>query len=84
MRVTGRWDQMLAEFGNTPDPNQGDVIIELGRPIAGMKSVTAASEHLTVSAEAGQIHGLSVVLDDGRHLLIPWSNVTGIIDAPAG
>lgn len=73
----------MAEFGNRPDLNQGDVIIEVGKPVAGLKSVTAASEHLTVSAEAGQIHGLSVQLDDGRHLFIPWSNVTAIIDAPA-
>ena len=83
MQLSGRWDLTLAEFGNRPDLNQGDVIIELGTPIDGMKSFTAASEKMTISAEGGQVLGLSVVLGDGRRLFVPWLNVTGIIDAPA-
>jgi hypothetical protein len=82
MQVTNRWDQVLAEMGNKPDLNQGDVIIELVAPAGAMKSVTAASEQLIIGAEAGAVVGLFVHLADGRRLFIPGANIAGIIDAP--
>ncbi len=81
MQVSSRWDEVLAQMGNKPDLNQGDVVIELANPVAGMQSVTAASEDMIIGAEAGQVVGLFVRLGDGRRLFIPGSNVTGIIDA---
>jgi hypothetical protein len=47
-----------------------------------MSSVTVDSDQLIIGAEAGQIVGLFVHLDDGRRLFIPGANVTGIVDAP--
>jgi hypothetical protein len=84
MQVRGRWDEVLAEFGNTPELNQGDVVIELVEPIDGLRSVIAASEQLIIAAEAGMVLGVICRLMDKRRLLIPWGNVAGIIDAPAG
>jgi hypothetical protein len=83
MRLIGHWDQELAQLGNKPGLNEGAVVIELAVPVAGSNSITADSTDLAVGAEGGQVVGLFVTLD-GRRLFIPWSNVTGIIDAPAG
>ena len=82
MQVSSRWDQVLAEMGNKPDLNQGDVVIELDKAVAGQQSITAASEDMIIGAEAGQVVGLFVTLEDGRRLFIPGINVTAIVDAP--
>lgn len=82
MQLSSRWDEVLAEMGNKPDLNQGDVVIDLIAPAGGMKSVTAASENMIIGAEAGAVVGLFVKLPDGRRLFIPGVNIAGIIDAP--
>ena len=83
MRVIGHWDQELAQFGNKPGLDEGDVIVELAVPVDGMKSVRCATSDLQVGAEGGQVIGVFPRLPDGRHLFIPWLNVIGIIDAPS-
>lgn len=83
VQVIGNWDQQLAQFGNKPGLNEGDVLIVLSTPVDGMKSVRCAAADLFVGDEAGSVIGLLLVLPDGRHLLVPWANVVGIIDAPA-
>lgn len=83
VRINTRWVQELEQYGNEPGLNQGDVVIELGTPIDGMEKITVASDKVSFGAEAGTVVGVSVELDDGRHLFVPWANVTGFIDAPA-
>jgi hypothetical protein len=84
MKLSGRWDQELAQFGNAPGLNAGDVTIELGTPVEGHDAYTVDSDAVTFGAESGNVIGLTIELADKRHLFIPWSNVTGIIDAAAG
>lgn len=83
VRVNTRWVQELEQFGNEPGLNQGDVVIELDKPVDGMQSITVASDKVSFGAEAGSVVGIVVELDDGRHMFVPWANVTGFIDAPA-
>lgn len=83
VRINTRWVQELEQFGNEPGLNQGDVVIELAKPVDGMEKITVASDKVSFGAEAGSVIGLSVELDGGRHLFVPWSNVTGFLDAPA-
>jgi hypothetical protein len=81
MKLSGRWDQELAQFGNLPGLNAGDVTIELGVAVEGKNAYTVDSDDVTFGAESGNVIGLSLKLADKRHLFIPWSNVTGIVDA---
>lgn len=81
VNMSSRWDQFLAMAGNEPGMDEGDVTVHLSAPVAGMSSFTCPSSSLTVAAEAGQLIGLSVVLEDGRHLFVAGANVAGIIDA---
>jgi hypothetical protein len=81
MKLSGRWDQELAQFGNLPGLNRGDVTIELATPVEGKNAYTVDSDDVTFGAESGNVIGLTLQLADKRHLLIPWSNVTGIVDA---
>jgi hypothetical protein len=77
------WADVLFVAGNKPGADNGDVVVELSTPVAGMASIRCASGDLTVQVEAGQFIGVTLTLDDGRSLLVPWANVTAIIDAPA-
>jgi hypothetical protein len=81
MKLSGRWDQELAQFGNAPGLNQGDVTIELAIAVEGKNAYTVDSDDVTFGAESGNVVGLTLLLADKRHLFIPWSNVTGIVDA---
>jgi hypothetical protein len=81
MKLSGRWDQELAQFGNLPGLNQGDVTIELAIAVEGKNAYTVDSDDVTFGAESGNVIGLTLKLADKRHLFIPWSNVTGIVDA---
>jgi hypothetical protein len=83
VRINTRWVQELEQYGNEPGLNQGDVVIELDKPVDGMEKITVASGKVSFGAEAGSVIGLSVELDGGRHLFVPWANVTGFFDAPA-
>jgi hypothetical protein len=81
-RVTMQWTQVLEDVGNAPGAQTGDVLVALAAAVDGMDSFTCASGDLTAAAEAGNVICLSTVLEDGRHIVVPWSNVAGIIDAP--
>lgn len=83
MRLSRQWDRDFEQMGNQPGLNVGEVVIELGRDVAGMSSVQLDSSKLTVAAEGGQVIGVFLVLDDSHRLFVPWSNVTAIYDAPA-
>jgi hypothetical protein len=77
-----QWTQVMEGVGNEPGAQTGDVLVALAFAVDGMDSFTCASADLTVAAEAGSIICLSTVLEDGRHIVVPWSSVAGIIDAP--
>jgi hypothetical protein len=81
MRLSTSWHQSLAEMGNAPGVDRGDVTIFLAEPVEHRKSWTVASGAVVVSAEAGNITGLEVTLPDGRRLFLLAANVLGIIDA---
>ena len=81
VNMSSRWDQFLSMAGNAPGMDEGDVTVHLTAPVDGMSSFTCPSKALTVAAEAGALIGLSVVLEDGRHLFVPGGSVAGIIDA---
>jgi hypothetical protein len=83
MRIIGHWDQVLAQFGNQPGLDEGEVLIELAQPIGGAESLRVPIGELDAAAEAGAVVGLFTRTSDGRRLFIPWSNVTGISDAPS-
>lgn len=83
MHVNGFWTSFMADAGNKPGAQQGDVTIHLAAPVEGLHEVTCPSAGITVAAEMGQFIGLQVVLADGRHLFVPAANVAGIIDTPA-
>jgi hypothetical protein len=84
MHLTGFWQGFLADSGNKPGAQQGDVTITLIQPVGGVSTTTVPSDSVHVAAEAGNLIAVQVVLPDGRHLFVPASNVAGIIDAPAG
>lgn len=81
--VNGFWTKFLAEAGNLPGDQQGDVTVHLNNPVEGMREVTCPSAGLTIAAEMGQLIGLQLKLADGRRLFVPAANVAGVIDTPA-
>lgn len=80
--LTGFWQKFLADLGNEPGEQQGDVTVHLISPVGGMSSVTGPSGALTIAAEAGSVVGALMQID-GRHLFIPAANIAGIVDAEA-
>jgi hypothetical protein len=83
VRWASGWTDFLMQAGNEPGANTGDVVVELVKPVAGLDSIRCPSGDLTVQAEGGVIIGLTVVLEDGRRVLVPWAGVSAIVDAPA-
>lgn len=79
MKLTGFWHQFLAEMGNEPGQQAGDVTVHLVSPVEGMSTVTGPSGALEVAAEAGSFIGLLFMVN-GRRLFIPAANVAGIVD----
>jgi hypothetical protein len=79
--LSASWVQFMADIGNRPGAQQGDVLIELLSPVAGVQSITCPSSAVTIAAEAGQMVGL-LVFQHGRRLFIPAANVGAVIDAP--
>jgi hypothetical protein len=76
------WPDFLLDAGNAPGTNQGDVVVELAAPVAGMESITVPSGQVTAQLSGGQLTGLTLTLADGRRMLVPWANVLAISDAP--
>lgn len=81
MKLTGFWHDFLAEMGNEPGAQQGDVTIHFVQPVDGAGSVTGPSGAVQVAAEAGSFIGVMVSVD-GRRLFVPSTNVAGIVDTP--
>jgi hypothetical protein len=84
MHLQGYWGKFMADAGNAPGAQQGDVIITLVKPVGGVEEVRVPSNEVTLAAEAGNLIGVQVTGYDGRHLFIAAGNLAGIIDAPAG
>jgi hypothetical protein len=82
MHLQGYWGEFMANAGNEPGAQRGDVIITLAQPVGGVKEVTVPSAAVTLAAEAGNLIGLQVVLPDRRHLFVAAAYLVGIIDAP--
>jgi uncharacterized protein YcfJ len=83
MHLQGYWGKFMADAGNAPGAQQGDVIITLVKPVGGVEEVRVPSNEVTLAAEAGNLIGVQVTGYDGRHLFIAAGNLAGIIDAPA-
>ena len=79
MKLTGFWHEFLAQMGNEPGAQQGDVTVHLVSPIEGASTVTGPSGALEAAAEAGSFIGLMFMVN-GRRLFIPAGNVAGIVD----
>jgi hypothetical protein len=78
-QLTGFYHEFLAELGNEPGQQQGDVTVLFVNPVDGAKEITGPSGALTIAAEAGSIVGVLVHLD-GRRMFIPGTNIAGIVD----
>jgi len=83
MHLQGYWHVFMAEAGNAPGAQKGDVVLTLIKPVGGVEEVTVPSDAVTFAAEAGQLIGAQVMLPDGRHLFVTAANLAGVVDAPA-
>jgi hypothetical protein len=82
MHLQGMWHEFMAEAGNAPGSQKGDVVVTLMEPVGGVQEVTVASNDVTVAAEAGNLIGVQLVMPDGRRLFISAANLAGMVDAP--
>ena len=73
----------MAEAGNAPGAQQGDVVISLLSAVGGVSEVTCPSADVAIAAEAGNLIGVQVRTEDGRRLFVSANNLAGIIDAPS-
>lgn len=80
MMLTGFYHKFLAEMGNEPGEQQGNVTVHLINPVEGKSEITGPSGALTVAAEAGSVVGI-MVQAEGRRLFIPGTNIAGIVDS---
>ena len=83
MHLQGFWGKFMADAGNAPGAQQGDVVITLIQPVGGVGEVRVPSNEVTLAVEAGNLIGVQVTGFDGRHLFVSAANLAGIIDAPA-
>jgi hypothetical protein len=81
MRVSTRWHESLAQMGNAPGADMGNVTVHLSEAIEHKKAWTVPSANVIVASEAGSVAGLEIELPGGRRLFILAANVLGIIDA---
>lgn len=77
------WHGWMAQVGNAPGDQKGDVIVTLMEPVGGVQEVTVPSGDVTIAAEAGNLIGVQLMLPDGRHLFVSAANLAGMVDAPA-
>src|ERR1700733_11491086 len=82
MHLQTMWHEFAAQQGNAPGAQQGDVTVTFTQSVAGMEEVTLPSNDVSIAAEAGNIHGLQLVLEDGRRMFVMAGVVAGITDAP--
>jgi hypothetical protein len=82
MQLQGMWHVFMADAGNAPGAQQGDVVVTMMAPVGGVQEVTVPSASVSVAAEAGNLIGVQVMMPDGRHLFIGPNNLAGMIDAP--
>lgn len=82
MQLQGYWHQFMADAGNKPGAQQGDVTITMIKPIGGIDEITVPSAGVILAAEAGQLIGVQLITPGGRHLFIAAGNLAGIVDAP--
>jgi hypothetical protein len=82
MHLQGYWAGFMAEAGNAPGAQQGDVVVTLVKPVGGLEEVTVPSDAVTIAAEAGNLIGVQVMLPDRRRLFISANNLAGMVDAP--
>jgi hypothetical protein len=78
MQVSGRWADLLAEMGNEPGVQRGDVCVRLAPPL---QDEWLPSGDITFLAEAGNFYGIYAHLPDGRQAYWPASSVLAIEDA---
>lgn len=81
MKLTGFWQNFIAEMGNEPGAQQGNVTIHFVDPVDGVGSITGPSGAVEVAAEVGSLIGIMVSVD-GRRMFIPATNIAGIVDTP--
>jgi len=84
MFLDSYWHKHLAEMGNAPGAQQGDVVIHLAAPIGGEHSFRVPSASVAAAAEGGSFLGLLMTLPDGRRMFVPAGSVPAVIDAPTG
>jgi hypothetical protein len=82
MRLQTYWHGFMAESGNAPGDQKGDVVVTLIQPVGGVSEVTVPSSEVILAAEAGNLIGVQVMLPDGRHLFVNNANLAGMVDAP--
>jgi hypothetical protein len=82
MHLKGMWHEFMADAGNAPGAQKGDVVVTLLQPVGGVGEVTVPSGSVTIAAEMGNLIGVQLKLADGRHLFIAGSNLAGMVDAP--
>jgi hypothetical protein len=82
MHLQGYWHTFMAEAGNEPGAQQGDVIVTLIHAVGGIDEIRVPSDLVTIAAEAGNLIGIQLVTADGRHLFVSSQNLAGIVDAP--
>jgi hypothetical protein len=82
MKLDGYWHVFMADAGNKPGAQQGDVLVTLFKPVGGIDEIRVPSAAVTIAAEAGNLIGVQLVTFDGRHLFVPAQNLAGIVDAP--
>jgi hypothetical protein len=76
------WHEFSAQQGNVPGAQQGEVVVTLMQPVGGVGEVTLPSNDVSIAAEAGNMIGVQLLLDDGRRLFVGAANLAGIVDAP--
>jgi hypothetical protein len=81
MQLNSYWHRHLAEMGNQPGEQQGDVTIYLTGAVAGKRSLTVPSASVSAAAENGSFIGLLVTLEGGRRLFVPAGSVVAVADA---
>jgi hypothetical protein len=58
MHLQGFWHEFMADAGNKPGAQQGDVVTSLLQPVAGVCEVTVPSDSVGLAAEAGSLTGM--------------------------
>jgi hypothetical protein len=82
MHLEGYWHTFMADAGNAPGAQQGDVVVTLIKPVGGIEEIRVPSDLVSLAAEVGNLIGVQLMTADGRHLFVAAGNLAGIVDAP--